>query len=213
MATPLRLAVVALAVPGLFCTLALPAYAALPPSDGVEVEAAAASSPRLQAFQVTGAVTEVPAERSRITATTEAELRRQQAAAAAASARPSGVVANPKLPGFSLDKIVSIALTYQGVPYKYGGASPSGFDCSGFTSYVYAQAGVSIPRGSASQWYGGTTIAASAARPGDLVVMDGGGHIGIYLGNGQMIDAPYAGKTVSVRAIYTPNHWFVRYGI
>ena len=59
----------------------------------------------------------------------------------------------------------------------------------------------------------GTPIAASAALPGDLVVMDGGGHIGIYLGGNMMIDAPRAGETVQVRAIYTSNHWFVRYGI
>ena len=123
------------------------------------------------------------------------------------------LLANPPYPSFSLSQVVAVAEQYQGVPYAYGGATPAGFDCSGFTQFVYAQFGVALPHSSSRQGSGGTAIAASAALPGDLMVMDGGGHVGIYLGGNTMIDAPRAGESVTIRAIYTSNHWFVRYGI
>lgn len=213
----LGLAVIALAVPGLFGTVALPAYVAIDPAPS-DAEAAAValeeySERNAQSFAVSAQAVELTAERSEITATTEAELARQRAAAAAAARAASARVATASAPAPSgaLGAIVSIALRYQGVPYVYGGSSPAGFDCSGFTMYVYRQVGISLPHGSRSQAYGGTRIAASAAQPGDLVVLDGGSHIGIYVGGGRMIDAPYPGKTVQVRAIYSSNHWFVRY--
>ena len=202
-------------MPGLFGTLALPAYAALPDDPEAEVDAATAETvaAAVQSFRVDSTVAELPIERSEISATTEselAEIRAAEAAAAAAAAASVGV-SNPGAASADLGAIVSIAMQYQGVPYVYGGSTPAGFDCSGFTMYVYAQVGISLPHGSVSQAYGGTRIAASAAQPGDLVVLDGGSHIGIYLGDGQMIDAPYAGKTVQARAIYSSNHYFVRY--
>lgn len=211
MALPLRLAAVSLIVPGLFGTIVLPAYAALPDSEAEADATAADSAAAVQSFRVDAAVAELPVERSEISATTEAELAEIRAAEAAAAVSAYAGVTNPGAASANLGTIVSIALQYQGVPYVFGGSTPAGFDCSGFTMFVYAQVGVSLPHGSVSQAYGGTRIAASAAQPGDLVVLDGGGHIGIYLGNGQMIDAPYPGKTVQVRAIYTSNHYFVRY--
>lgn len=105
--------------------------------------------------------------------------------------------------------IVAIAARYVGTPYVYGGTSPDGFDCSGFTQYVYRQAGISIPRTSGAQGSGGRRVSASEARPGDLV-WSGNGHIGIYAGGDQMYDAPRTGKSVAKRTIwYTPI--FVRY--
>ena len=123
------------------------------------------------------------------------------------------LLANPPYPNFSLDAVVQVALQYVGTPYRYGGADPSGFDCSGFTMYVYAQFGVALPHSAGQQGSGGTAISPSAALPGDLVFMDGGGHNGIYMGNGMMIDSPKPGSTIQVRPIYNPDHWFVRYGI
>jgi cell wall-associated NlpC family hydrolase len=148
--------------------------------------------------------------------TSAAEIRRAEMAAAMRSwGGPSvrDLLANPPYPYFSLDQVVAVAKSYQGAPYRYGGADPSGFDCSGFTQYVYAQFGVALPHSASAQGAGGTAIAPSAALPGDLVVMDGGGHVGIYLGGNMMIDAPYSGQPVQVRPIYNPSHWFVRYGI
>lgn len=215
----LNLAVMAVVVPGLFCTVALPAYAFQEQQD-----AASESSAQLQALKESGAqtvtvsddVVAAAVQRDTYTATSAAEMRR---VALAVSYRSWGgpsvadLLANPPYPNFDLNQVVEVAKSYQGVPYRYGGDDPSGFDCSGFTQYVYAQFGISLPHSSSRQGAGGTAITPDAALPGDLVVMDGGGHIGIYLGGGMMIDAPRAGTTVQIRSIYNPSHWFVRYGI
>lgn len=88
---------------------------------------------------------------------------------------------------------VSIAYQYLGVPYVYGGASPSGFDCSGFTMYVYSQLGVSLPHGATPQLNYGASVSRSDLQPGDLVFFSDYGyaasHVGIYVGDGQFIHA------------------------
>jgi cell wall-associated NlpC family hydrolase len=81
--------------------------------------------------------------------------------------------------------LAAIAYTGIGHPYVWGGTSPSGWDCSGFTQWVYAQAGISIPRVNA--WTAMNPTATPS--PGDLVVQNGGAHVGIYVGNGMMISA------------------------
>lgn len=105
--------------------------------------------------------------------------------------------------------IVSIAARYVGVPYLSGGTTPEGFDCSGFTGYVYAQAGISLPRTSSAQAAGGTRVSRAEAQPGDLVYSPG--HIGIYAGGNTMIDSPRPGKTVQFRAIWMSAPQFIRY--
>lgn len=215
------LVVVALAVPAIFATIALPAYAAR--SDGSAGADASAQLQHLratdsQAIALTADTAEVSAARDTFTSTSEDELKRAREKAALAAIKYSGpsvrqYLANPPYPHFSLDQVVAVAEQYQGVPYVFGGASPAGFDCSGFTQFVYAQFGVALPHSASRQGSGGAQISPADARPGDLVVMDGGGHIGIYLGGNMMIDAPEPGKVVQIRAIYTSAHWFVRYGI
>jgi peptidoglycan DL-endopeptidase CwlO len=220
----LSLAIMAVAVPAIFCTVALPAYAAHNASTAASTAAGADATAQLeqlknadaQSAAVADDVTVAATGRDAFSATSEAEIKRAQLRAAMLAYRGPSVralLANPPYPNFNLDQVVAVAKQYVGVPYVYGGASPAGFDCSGFTQYVYAQFGVALPHSSSRQGSGGTAIAASAALPGDLVVMDGGGHVGIYLGGDMMIDAPRAGENVEVRAIYTSNHWFVRYGI
>jgi len=95
-----------------------------------------------------------------------------------------------------------------GVPYVYGGTSPDGFDCSGFTQYVFAQAGISLPRTSSAQGGVGTKVSAADAQPGDLIWTPG--HISIYAGDGMQIDAPRPGKTIQVRQIWQSNPTFIR---
>jgi len=114
-------------------------------------------------------------------------------------------------PSSAGSSVLDIAAQYVGTPYSYGGTSPSGFDCSGFTQYVFAQAGISLPRTAASQGAGGTRVSRSEARPGDLAVVSDGSHVGIYAGDNQWYDSPRPGKSVSLRAIWTSDVYFVRY--
>lgn len=107
-------------------------------------------------------------------------------------------------------RVIAIASRYVGVPYVYGGTTPSGFDCSGFTSYVYRQLGISLPRTSAAQRYSGTVVSRSQARPGDIIWTPG--HVAIYAGGNMMIDAPRPGKTIQFRAIWQSNPTFIRIG-
>ena len=116
-----------------------------------------------------------------------------------ASAAAPTAAAEAPAPAASGNAIVDIAFRYVGTPYVYGGASPAGFDCSGFTWYVYQQAGISIPRSSGAQRNAGTVVSASQARPGDLVWWPG--HVGIYLGNGQHIAARNPSKPLQAGPI------------
>lgn len=104
------------------------------------------------------------------------------------------------------DKATSVlneAYKYIGVPYVWGGTTPSGFDCSGFTSYVYRNSvGVSLPRVSQSQQNFGARVSISDIEPGDLVFFGSPAyHVGIYLGNGQYIHAPNTGDVVRIATL------------
>ena len=87
----------------------------------------------------------------------------------------------------------------------WAGASPAGFDCSGLVMWAYAQVGVSLPHSSYAQYGSGVPVSRDQLEPGDLVFFDEGGtigHVGIYAGNGTMVDAPHTGSTVGVHALY-----------
>jgi cell wall-associated NlpC family hydrolase len=111
--------------------------------------------------------------------------------------------------GVAGQSVVRVASQFIGTPYVWGGTTPKGFDCSGFVQYVYHQLGVNLPRTSEQQATVGTPVASLAtAQPGDLLFFAGSdgsasspGHVGIYMGNGQMIDAPYTGTTVQVQSL------------
>ena len=97
--------------------------------------------------------------------------------------------------------VVGIAMQYLGVPYVWGGASPSGFDCSGFVLYVYSQVGVSLPHNAAAQYGHGTPVDRSQLQPGDLVFFNGLGHNGIYVGGGSFIHSPHTGDVVKISSM------------
>ena len=118
---------------------------------------------------------------------------------AAAASRPNRGNTTVSATGNS---IVDYAYQFLGTPYVWAGTSPSGFDCSGFTQYVFRNAaGVSLPRTTYEQINVGTPVAYSDLQPGDLVFPHTG-HVGIYVGNGQMIHAPSTGDVIKVSSVY-----------
>ncbi|MGO1945397.1 MAG: C40 family peptidase [Brachybacterium alimentarium] len=106
--------------------------------------------------------------------------------------------------------ILATARSGIGTPYVYGGTSTSGWDCSGFVQWVYAQHGINLPRGAADQAAAGTVIPRSEAQPGDLVYKPG--HIGIYVGGNTFVDAGNSRVDTSERNIYSGSWTFIRVG-
>ena len=111
-------------------------------------------------------------------------------------------------------KLIANAKQFLGTPYKWGGTSPLGFDCSGFVQYVFKNAGIDLPRVSYQQAQAGKRISIAEAKPGDLVAWDtsdrnnGADHIAIYLGGGLVIHAPKPGDAVKISKIWG-NPWAV----
>jgi cell wall-associated NlpC family hydrolase len=100
--------------------------------------------------------------------------------------------------------VVSLAAQYLGIPYKWAGATPAtGFDCSGLVQYVFAQLGVSLPHNTVAQWNSPNAIPVqrNQLQPGDLVFFAHLDHVGIYIGNGDFIDAPHTGAFVRVDSL------------
>nr|WP_202627643.1 C40 family peptidase [Cellulomonas sp. APG4] len=207
-------------------TMALPASAA--PADGQAgnlpaVDVAALTAKAREALATSPAVT-VPVDAAwtfdavefTVEANPEPEPEPEPVRAAPAASRSSerttsSAAATASVPqSVSGNAVLEVAARYVGTPYVSGGTTPSGFDCSGFTSYVYAQLGITLPRTSTAQKAAGTIVSRADARPGDLVWSPG--HIGIYAGGNQMIDSPRPGKTVQFRAMWQSNPVFIRVG-
>lgn len=164
-------------------------------------------------------------ERRRREAAAEAALARQRAAAQeaqqrageAATASPSASAATPASSpspapepeqsapapsGEGNARAAQIALQYLGVPYRWGGADPSGFDCSGLASYAYAQIGKSVPHYTGAIWAQFPKVPAGSLQPGDMVFYRSDlGHMGIYIGGGQYVHAPQTGDVVKISSM------------
>ena len=117
---------------------------------------------------------------------------------------------NPPYDSATGAQIIKVASKYIGVPYVFGGSTPAGFDCSGFTRYVWAQFGISLAHSVSAQSHRGKLIRAKDAQPGDLVVWNDGGHIGIFAGGWNMIHAPQPGDSVKLAKIYD-EAWAVHF--
>jgi peptidoglycan DL-endopeptidase CwlO len=136
----------------------------------------------------------------------------QAAAAAAASSASSGVsttygggpIPPPPSVSGSVGAVLQAAYSVIGTPYQFGGASPeTGFDCSGFTMWAWAHAGVYLPHSSAAQYSSLPHVAREDLQPGDLVFFYSPiSHVGMYVGGGRMIHSPHTGSVVSVVPIY-----------
>ena len=128
------------------------------------------------------------------------------------TAASSGTAAS----GSVRSQVVDYASTFLGVPYVYGGGSPKGFACSGFTSYVYKHFNVSLPHSSASQYTRVSKVSRDNLQPGDLVFFantytSGISHVGIYVGDGNFIHAPSSGSYVKITSLesgYYANHYY-----
>jgi len=124
---------------------------------------------------------------------------RAAAPAAATGAIPQSVSGNA---------VLEVAARYVGVPYRSGGKTPEGFDCSGFTAYVYGQLGISMTSQSSAQRNVGTVVSRADALPGDLIWSPG--HVAIYAGGNTQVDSPKPGATIQFRAIWQSNPVFIR---
>jgi len=222
---------------GLVATMSLPAFAFNPNgTDSAAFGPSAADAMKKAQSQTVevGGVASASVSRDAASATTEEQLKAQKAAVAAAAAAEaarreaaiqltsyatrtssgpsvSDFLANPPYPNFSLAQVFSVAQQYIGTPYVYGGASPAGFDCSGYVMYVYAQFGINLPHSVSGQAAMGKRISIADAQPGDIVIMSG--HDGFYAGNGNIMDAPDSGRSISIRPIWTSDYYIVRLGI
>jgi peptidoglycan DL-endopeptidase CwlO len=144
----------------------------------------------------------------------QAEVARQRALAAqatpsaGASAPSAGEAPTGPLPsGDGNAAAVRVMMQYLGVPYVWGGASPSGFDCSGLASYGYAQIGKSVPHYTGAIWAAFPKVPRDQLQPGDMVFFNGLGHMGIYIGGDQMVHAPHTGDVVKVTSISTRSDY------
>lgn len=164
----------------------------------------------------------VAAEQARVRR--QAEIARQAALAAqrvqssnqssssssAASSAPATQSAPVSLPSGSGNAVAArAALQYLGTPYKWGGAAPGGFDCSGLANYVYAKIGKDVPHYTGAIWSKFPKVPSSSLQTGDLVFFSGGGHMGIYLGDGTFVHAPQTGDVVKISTMSSRSGSYV----
>jgi cell wall-associated NlpC family hydrolase len=148
------------------------------------------------------------ARQARIAAEARARLQAEQAAALTSlnetvdQGLGTDIPGAPPPDGSRASQVIAIAMQYLGIPYVWGGASPSqGFDCSGLTTYAFAQIGISLPHHAASQYNYGTAVSPEELQPADLVFFNGLGHMGMYIGGGQFIHAPHTGDVVKISSL------------
>jgi cell wall-associated NlpC family hydrolase len=170
--------------------------------------AALTASPQARvSFERSGRESGLTATRTRPASDTTAEGQDQASPRVSRSSRGTVAAASQG------SSVIGVAARYVGTPYRYGGTTPSGFDCSGFVQYVFAQFGHSLPRTAHQQMNATRRISRSEARPGDLVFFVSGGrayHNGIYAGDGMMYDSPRSGKTLQLRSIWSSAVVFTR---
>lgn len=121
-----------------------------------------------------------------------------------AGAGSGAAAVQPPAVGSAASTAVSVAMQQLGVPYRYGGASPQGFDCSGLVHYAYARAGQSLPRTTATLWSGTRPVARDELQAGDILFFRISGklsHVGLYIGDEQFVHAPESGRVVSVASL------------
>lgn len=105
------------------------------------------------------------------------------------------------------ERAASIALGAVGIPYRWGGESPSsGFDCSGLVRWAYGRLGIELPHNSYALYGEGQRVSRARMQPGDVLFFEGLGHVGLYLGRGRMVHAPQSGRDVEVVRLARSNY-------
>lgn len=126
-----------------------------------------------------------------------------------------GIVGHGTARAIKVDRVIQTGKSYQGVPYVWGGTTPSGFDCSGFTQYVMAKNRITIPRTAALQYEKGTAVSKSNLIPGDLIFFTtyqaGASHVGIYLGNDQFIHASSGAGKITISQLFSNSYYAQHY--
>jgi peptidoglycan DL-endopeptidase CwlO len=230
---------VLVAAAGIVGTIAIPAYAFNPSSQGQADTSSAVidtmKKANAQSGDVAADAVAPAAGHEDFAATTVDEIANtKKAAVNAAAAKAAAVKAasysaaysgptaaqylaqTPAGTSYSLSAVLAKAETYAGVPYQYGGATPAGFDCSGFVMFVYAQFGVSLPHSSSQQGHIGQTVSLADAQPGDVIALNDGSHVGFYAGqdasgNVLIYDAPKPGGVVGMRTLWTSAYHIQHY--
>ncbi|MEN9603445.1 MAG: hypothetical protein RL545_134 [Actinomycetota bacterium] len=194
---------------GLFAAFTLPAYAFSPT---VLSNFGSSSTSNTQGLVVDALGQQLVAGRGGAKTTSAAALRNATISRyrAWSGFTAEDYLKNPPYDAVTGAQIIKVASKYVGVPYVFGGSTPAGFDCSGFTRYVWSQFGISLAHSVSAQARRGKLIRAKDAQPGDLVVWNDGGHVGIYAGGGNMIHAPQPGDSVKLAAIYSDAVHYVR---
>ena len=214
---PVRNIVTMSVASGIFATFALPAYAYNPDiaamarftTTNAETVASADDTQNL----TVAAVNTVKFARGDYKSADADEIARQETLNAYRTytgPTAADYLANPPFSKIEGSTVLQVAAKYVGTPYVFGGATPGGFDCSGYVAFVFAQFGVALPHSVHGQARLGIPIRAEDAVPGDLVIMNDMTHDGIYAGNGNFYHAPRRGDTVKLAPIYTSNVHFVR---
>lgn len=129
------------------------------------------------------------------------------AATATPLAPEKGVLPDPPPPLTAGERVARIAVRAVGIPYRYGGESPSsGFDCSGLVRWAYGRIGIELPHSSYALYQEGRSVPRDHMKPGDVLFFEGLGHVGLYLGHGRMVHAPQTGREVEVVRLGVSNY-------
>jgi cell wall-associated NlpC family hydrolase len=204
---------------GLFATFALPAYAYNPDvaamSRFTTTDAQALAASEGTQNLTVAAVNTVKFSRGLYESADADEIARQETLnnyRTYSGPTAADYVLNPPYSQLDGATILKVAAKYVGTPYVFGGATPGGFDCSGYVAFVFSQFGIALPHSVYAQKRMGIIIKPEDAMPGDLVMWNDSSHNGIYAGNGNFYHAPRPGDRVKLAPIFSSNVYFMRLG-